>query len=462
MGSKKRKKRSLRGKIFLTIAVLILILIIVGVIKLFSFIFSGANNQNGPEKVIHTGKTQVDSKSNDTQPNMSTSGKKNSTIKSSEKMMNNSDYSNDRKLAKNIIDLVMKVPFNKDGTFSIDKKGTVSTKGLDSYGLVDYTYACATGKHLSEVNITKDNFTGLSEIERDELQIGDIGVCMIGNKKIYGVYVGESNKLHLFAYSCDLSNGIFEEGGVYLSYNRDECNNTLIGFPLKYEKFYRLPNLKYHASAGCDVLTLVSKDILPSQSYINYSTALYKVGEWFCNKDMSSLLSNMNKEAIKENGYKINEDIFKKYVNDYITDGNFLVRMVKYEPYKGYATVHGEVELLDRNDRLFEDSGITFDCTIYDDGRYLPGVVFFMGKYASMYGYIKNDSKDDINNSTTIAPNSYSTPSNTLPDSDTSPENYNQPDSYTTPIPTREITNDEDTISGNGFSIDLNQFYPQK
>jgi hypothetical protein len=436
---RKKKKRSLRGKIFLCIAYMIILLIIIGIFNLISTFISPKDRVDVP-----VNKSDVDSLSKDNDKI-----NKVDTINTNEKITSsdaNTDipqgdgsktdvkinYDQEKKLVKDIASLIVTVPYSENGFSYINKDGIIETEGIDSFGLIEFTYLSATGKNLKDVGITKDTINKCIEVSSEELNIGDIGICKLGNATVYGVYVGEYGTNSLFAYACDLSNGLYESGSVYISFNKNECNDLFIGmFPLPYEKFYRLPSMEYDNATGTDITELIPRNIIPSESYNENASAVYRLGEWFRTKDTESLLNRMNVESLEDEGYYLDTSVFKASIDSYdsyIGNDNYIFRILSYTTFKGYTTVHADLVSIGETERTFMDSGLYFDCTIYDDGSYIPGSVFALGKYSRVYGFtqLQGNEKD------------------TLPENDT--------DSAAKVI--GQPAEEERYINGNGFSID--------
>lgn len=371
----RNKKRSLRGKFFLSITYLIILCIFICFTKSISSVLLNNKTENKSNST----------KINDVRNN-------NQTHKNKKEAKEN--YTDEIKLVKNIMKLILSVPFEKNTSCSIQKNGMVKTIGLDSYGLVDFTYACATGKHLSTAGINEKSLEQCKEITQNDLHIGDIGVCKFSNSNIYGIFIGYYGSHPLFVYASDLSNGIYESGSVYISYNKTDCNDIFAGmFPIAYSKYYRLPGMIYKSTTGSDIIKYLPANIIPSQKYSEYASAVYRVGEWFLSNDYNNLVNRLSDKTLIKNGYELDRDAYTTYISNYGSNTGadyFLFRIVNYSTFKNYTTVHSEIIINDSNtDRTFLDSGQYFDCTIYKDGNYLPGYESNLRKSAFIYGFKK-------------------------------------------------------------------------
>lgn len=427
-----KRKRSPRGRLFLGLAYLLVIsiaLLVLGAI---------ADSVNENENRI------TDDEAMDRQPReikvvtdvMHVDEDISKSISDKEK-----DYKYEDELISKLLSLVLAVPYEENGKSYIDESGMIVTEGLDNFGLVDYTYLCATGRHLNEDGIA--SIKDLSLISENDLKIGDVGVGYIGQAICYGVYVGKYGSYPLFVYVSDLSNGLFNSGSVYLSYNKTECNDLFAGmFPIEYSSFYRLPNMDYGNAGSKDILTYLDERIIPSESYLNCAEATYRIGEWFKNNDSNKLIERMNVEALESSGYVLDEEAFKKYVEDYqysINHSNYLFRILSYVELDGYSIVHAEVVTLGDKEQTFKNSGKYFDCTIYDNGTFLAGTISNISMYSLTYGY---KLKDSVSNGSVVENNPNITPYIT--------ENINED------IENMIVREEKPTVlKGRGFTIDI-------
>lgn len=435
--NKRRKKRSLRGKLFLIMACVIILCILICIIKLISaFVIPGDKKIENIKGDTHgnyidnsaAGEEDEEISSQHRSDQESTSNQMNCPDKEAIEVVRGNE------LIKKIASTILTVPYEENARCKIEGK-KVEIDKIDSFGLADYVYAIMKGKHLSDVGIDASSLVKCSEVQMKDLQVGDVGVCKIDDSIIYGIYVGKAAGHPLFAYACDLSNGSNESGSVYISYNKNESNDLFLGmYPMPYEKYYRLPGIRVVTAAEYKITELIAPELVPSKRHINNAAAVYRIGEWINANDFSKLMERINTAALNYRGYMIDENIYKSFIESYnetVGTNNFILRITNFEKFDGFYTVLAEVVMISDTDRTFTDSGINFECTVYDDGSYLPGSVLALSKNAILYGYMKKpiDSTNESVSKEIIIPEG--------------------------------IVETEQSVQGPGFSIDIGNIEPE-
>lgn len=386
MAKRVKKKRSLRGKMLLSILYIALSsLVLVVVLPIINNVYEkDEKNQKNENKQVSFVSEPVD-------------------LIPSEHTLHESNISSDNKedyFVSILLKMVGMVSYADNETWKFNNGGIV-TEGIDSFGLVELAYYVANNEYLVDIGITKESIDDCMEIKVNELKIGDIGICSLPSGYIYGIYVGEYSNYPLFVYACSLPTDDYLEGCVYLSYDKNSCNELFSGmYPMDYDKYIRLPGMNYDENTAIKLSDYLAEGIIPSLEYNTYATAAYIVGEWLRTNDKSALVERINVEALEQNGLYLNKDNFENYIDSYNTNhghDNYIYRMDGYTKSDDCIITTAELINVGKNDVMFERTGIYSTMTIYEDGTYIPAPIFSLSKYANLYGFEKIVPQDEEN-----------------------------------------------------------------
>lgn len=366
---RRRKQRSLRGRLLIALLYIVLFCIFVLVTRPILNNISKNSTSNGEYS----------------------KGLSNNKIYDVSKLQSNEfSYEKERLFVSKLLSIVGKVGYLENGTWEVGKDGKVTSEGIDSFGLVELAYYIADSNDLKNKEVSRDNISSYTEIERDSLRIGDVGICELPEGPIYGVCVGNYGSFPLFVYASMLPSDMYSEGGVYVSYDKNICNDLFAGmYPIPYDKYVRLPGIEYHSEIGAEHDQYLTDVVIPSLSYSMYASAAYRIGEWFRTKDATLLVSRMNSMALEEKGLYLDVNHFNEYVNSYSTylgHDDFVYLINSYTQFDNYTIVSAEIVLIGKDDKMFTKTGLYFNATIYEDGSYLPAPEMSLTKYSHLYG----------------------------------------------------------------------------
>lgn len=378
--AKRVKKRSLRGKLLLTILYITLVsLILVVVLPIINSVYeeddeSVERNQVASDKepvsIIHNEPTLYQNEvENKTEPN-----------------------TNEGVLVSKLLEMVGIVSYADNCTWRYNN-GEVVTKGIDSFGLVELAYYIENNQYLSDIEITEDNLDECMEVRVNELKIGDIGISNLPNGNIYGIYIGDYSNYPLFIYACSLPMNKFPDGSVYISFDKNTCNDLFIGmFPMAYDKYVRLPDMNLEVSTDIKLSDYLEEGIIPTLEFNTYATAAYKIGDWLRTNDKESLVDRVNVEVLENNGFYLDKEYYEKYIDSYNSNyghDNYIYVLDSYTKSEDYIITIAEIVNVGKSDVMFERTGTYLTMTIYEDGSYIPAPVFSLSKYANLYGFKK-------------------------------------------------------------------------
>jgi len=369
-----RKKRSLKGKLLLGLIYIFLCSIIIVVLRPIMLQLSGknakesANQDNNVFEKIYEKPSKIESVNYD------------------------EVYAKEQRLVCSLIRLVKKVGYKENGIWNINKNGEIVTDGIDSFGLVELSYYFANEKYLKDLDVGRSDILNYTRVNKDNLKIGDIGICLLADEVIYGVYVGDYAGNPLFVYACSLEDDNNPGGSIYLSYDKNIYNEVFAGmFPIPFDFYVRLPGMDLKSMSDLNIVDVLPKEIIPSQDYGLYASAVYRIGEWLCSQDTESLIGRLNKDALERNGLYLDDELYKEYIYNYnssIGYDNYFFKINGCTRYDEYVIVSAEII-----NNAFKSTGINFIGTIYGDGTYLPAPEVQIQKYALICGFrpIRND-----------------------------------------------------------------------